>query len=104
MSLGGQATYAVSYSWGVLVPQASLEYVHEFDDDSRNIDGQFVGDPSGTTFSLPTDSADQNYFNIGLGTSAIFTQGRSAFLFYRGVLGYEDVSQHSISAGVRMEF
>ena len=104
LGLGGQINYAVSQSWGVLLPYGSFEWVHEFDDQNEIVSGRFLGDPSGTTFRLPTDAVDQNYFNLGVGVSALFSRGNAAFLNYQTVLGYDDLDHHSINAGVRFEF
>jgi uncharacterized protein with beta-barrel porin domain len=103
-ALGGQVSYAMSRSWGVLVPQARAEWLHEFDDDNRLITGQFVEDAGGVKFGVPTDDPDRNYFTVGLGVSAVFPKGRSAFLFYETTLGLEDLTQHVLSGGVRLEF
>ncbi|MCG6860726.1 MAG: autotransporter outer membrane beta-barrel domain-containing protein [Chromatiaceae bacterium] len=102
--LGGDISYAVSTNWGVLVPSVHLEWVHEFDDGAETVVGSFVEDTSGTPFFLPTDSPDTDYFNLRLGLSAQFAQGRSGFIYYRQLLGYEDLDAYTIGAGLRMEF
>ena len=104
LSAGVQAGYAISASWGVLLPFGGLEWIHEFEDDNRPIVGVFLGDPNEQSFRLPIDEADPNYFRLSLGSSAIFAQGRSAYLQYQTILGYDDLSHHSISAGLRLEF
>ena len=104
LTAGAQASYAISTSWGVLLPYGGLEWIHEFEDDNRPIVGIFLGDPNEQSFRLPIDEADPNYFRLSLGSSAIFAQGRSAYLQYQTILGYDDLSHHSISAGLRLEF
>ena len=104
LALGGHINYAVSQSWGVLFPYASFEWVHEFENDNDKVSGRFLGDPSRTTFFLPTDALDQDYFNLGIGLSVLFTKGSAAFLNYQTVLGYDDLDQHNVSAGIRFEF
>ena len=104
LQLGGDLSYAVSQSWGVLLPQIHMEWVHEFKDDAHNVDGHFLLDPSSTAFSLNTDSPDSDYFNVRLGVSAQFAQGRSAYIYYRKLIGYQDLDMDSFSAGVRLEF
>jgi len=101
---GGQVSYAISTSSGVFIPQARFEWVHEFKDDTRAINAQFLYDPSDTGFQFKTDNPDRNYFNLGLGVSATFAEGKSGFIFYEATLGQENVEQHSISAGVRIDF
>ncbi len=104
LQLGGDLSYAISQSWGVLLPQVHAEWVHEFEDDAQNVVGHYILDPSNTAFSLNTDSPDSDYFNVRLGVSAQFAQGRSAYLYYRKLLGYRDLDVDSFSAGVRLEF
>jgi outer membrane autotransporter protein len=103
-TLGMRASNAYSTSWGVLVPQAGIEWTHEFDDGAESINGYLLGDSTQTYFFLPTDAVDSDYFVVDLGVSAVFTDGRSAFINYSGLLGYNNLDSHQISAGVRFEF
>lgn len=103
-SLGGQMSYAISNTWGVLQPYANLEWIHEFEDSNEFVTGFFLGDRSQTRFRLATDDVDRNYFNLGVGLTALFTQSRSAFIGYQSVLGYKDLEHHTINAGFRLEF
>ena len=102
--LGGQLGYAISTSSGVFMPQARLEWVHEFNNDSRFIDGRFVYIDPQPTFSVATDDPDRNYFNLGLGVSATFGAGKSGYLYYETLLGQQDIQRHALAAGVRFEF
>lgn len=102
--IGAEVSYAVSTSWGLLIPNLQVQWVHEFEDGSENVVGHFVQDTSRTKFSLPTDSFDPDYFNLQLGLSAQFANGRSGFLYYRKLVGYSDLDAYTIGAGVRMEF
>lgn len=104
LNTGVQASYAFSMPWGVVIPYGGLEWIHEFEDDNRPIVGLFLGDPNEQSFRIPIDTADSNYFRLALGSSVIFTEGRIAYLQYQTILGYEDLSHHSISAGLRLEF
>lgn len=102
--LGGEISYAMSQNWGVLLPQAQFEWVHEFKDGGDQVTGFFLQDPSRTGFALNTDSLDNNYFNLRLGVSAQISRGRSGYFYYRKLLGYRDVDIDSFSAGIRLEF
>lgn len=104
LSLGGQASYALSQSWGVLSPQLRVEWIHEFQDDGESVTGRFIGDSSATAFSLATDDPDSDYFNLGVGLSAVTAGGLSGFVFYQRVLGFEDLDHNTVNAGVRWEF
>ncbi len=103
-SLGISVSYASSQAWGVLIPQASAAWIHEFKDDSRTVLGYFAGDPSQTRFTLPMDTQDSNYFNLSLGATAVFSDGRSAYVNVQKLLGYDDLDLYTINAGIRVEF
>ena len=104
--LGGQLSYAISTSNGIFTPQLLFEWAHEFKDDSRFITARFLYDPSSTPlpFNLATDAPDRDYFNLGVGLSATFAEGKSAFIFYETNLQREDINLDTISAGLRLTF
>jgi outer membrane lipase/esterase len=102
--LGLQASYAISTAWGVISPNARLEWEHQYRDNSRLLSGSLVADPLTQTFVVATDEPDRNYFNLALGVAAQFAHGRSAFISYETVLGRSRVTNHAITAGVRLEF
>ncbi|MCF6281080.1 MAG: autotransporter outer membrane beta-barrel domain-containing protein [Candidatus Polarisedimenticolaceae bacterium] len=102
--VGGRASYAISTSRGVFVPHVSFEWAHEFNNDSRHINATFVNDPTATTFKLSTDDPDRDYFKLGTGITSTLGGGKTAYLYYETLLGQDDVTQHTISAGGRFEF
>ncbi len=101
--LGGQASYAISTRWAVLVPHARIEWEHEYENNSRQLNASFVNDPGKTPIIIPTDDPDRDFFNIGVGMSAVFAHGKSAFVYYETVLGLDYVTAHNIAVGVRFE-
>jgi outer membrane autotransporter protein len=102
--LGGKLTYAMSRDWGILMPHFQLEWEHEFEDDPQQLVARFLHDPTGTAIRVEGDEVDTDYYNIGIGLSALFTNGRSAFLYYEHLAGSEGLSQDNLSLGVRIEF
>jgi len=102
--LGLQASYAISTAWGVISPNARLEWEHQYRDNSRLLSGSLVADPLTQTFVVATDEPDRNYFNLALGVAAQFAHGRSAFISYETVLGRSAVTNNAVTAGVRLEF
>jgi outer membrane lipase/esterase len=103
-ALGAQASYALSYSWGVLLPAARAEWVHEFDDDRRTITASFAGDPTATPIAIQTDSPDRDFFRVGLSLSAVLPGGVSPFADYEHRLGHRFLDEQKFSVGVRFEF
>jgi len=103
-AIGAQASYALSYSWGVLLPGARAEWVHEFDDDRRTITARFAGDPTGAPIAIQTDGPDRNFFRLGLSLSAVLPGGISPFADFEQRVGHDFLDEQKLSLGVRFEF
>ena len=102
--LGAQLSYAFSQSFGVLVPQGQVGWVHEFENDSQRFSAVYVDDPNQNQLLAETNDPDRDYFELGLGVSAVFKRGTQAFFYYDTVLGFDDVTDHIFTVGGRMEF
>lgn len=103
-NLSVQISRAISTQSGVLVPQLRLGWIHEFQNDQEHVGATFANDINQQPLYILTNKPDQNYFDVGLGVSGQFSKGRSAFIAYNTLLGYEDVTYNAITAGVRLEF
>lgn len=101
---GVMVANAFSTKVGVFVPQLSLDWIHEFENAQEDLRARFINDLSANPVTIWTTKPDHNYFDLSVGVSGQFANGRSAFLSYSSVLGYEDVSQYAITGGVRFEF
>jgi uncharacterized protein YhjY with autotransporter beta-barrel domain len=102
-SLGAQATYAISQSWGVIIPQLDFAWKHEFIDDAETVRGTFVSDSSGTTFEFNTDTLDRNYFTWSFGASSVWAGGTTAYIQLQNTLAKEHFSAYQLALGVRIE-
>ncbi|MEO6065412.1 MAG: autotransporter outer membrane beta-barrel domain-containing protein, partial [Lysobacterales bacterium] len=102
--LGGKATYTMSTAWGILIPHFQFEYLREFKSDPDALLSRLVFDPTGTQIEVTGSDVDQSFMNLGLGVSAIFANGRSAFMYYEKLLGQEGTSKDSLAIGIRIEF
>jgi outer membrane autotransporter protein len=102
--LGVRGSYAISTSWGVILPQVRLEYEHEFEDDARATLTRFTLDTRNTTFAVINDSPDRNYFNGGLGLLLVLPGGVMPYVDYEGLVGYSGFDRHRVTAGLRLEF
>jgi outer membrane autotransporter protein len=100
---GLQLAYAISLPWAVIIPMARAEYIHEFKNDSRNINTYFVQDPRQIRFNILTDKPDRDYIIASAGISAQFAHGISAFVNYDTVQANYYVNNHNFTGGVRME-
>jgi|GEM_PF-707476 len=102
--LGVQVARAISTSYGVWIPQLRIGWVHEFDNAQERVGARFVNDINNQPLFVLTQTPDRNYADLSLGVSAQFAGGRSAFLSYNTLLGYDEVTYNAINAGVRLEF
>jgi uncharacterized protein YhjY with autotransporter beta-barrel domain len=99
------ASLALSLGFGVLVPQATVEYVHEFLDDQRSIAFRFAEDNAfRTKFRFQTDPPDRDYLNAGVGLVLVLPRGVTPYVNYTGLFGYSDQHRHAVTVGVRLEF
>lgn len=106
--IGGRIGASLSRSWGVLVPQVRLGWVHEFMNDSEDIKAVYTVDPnkdrSQNTLVAITDDPDRDYFELGLGVSAVLRGETQVFFDYETLLGHKHVEDHVFTAGVRSAF
>ena len=103
-TLGAFGSIAISTGFGVLVPQTTVEYEHEFEDPQRTIKFRLAGDPALGKFRFKNDPPDRNYFKLGFGIVAVLPHGISPFLNYRALLGYNNQSSHIVTVGLRVGF
>jgi outer membrane lipase/esterase len=101
--LGASLSRALSYSGGVVLPQLRLDWVHEFDTNSKHIGARFIDDINAQPVFVLTDNGDSDYFDAGIAVSGQFANGKSAFISYDTLLGLRHVTHHAINAGVRIE-
>jgi uncharacterized protein with beta-barrel porin domain len=99
---GVRGSYAIGLSWGVLVPQARAEYVHEFEG-ARQSSSVFTNDPSQVSLVI-TDSPQHDYGRIGFGFTAVLPGGFLPFFDYEALVADEYASQHIFTVGLRKEF
>lgn len=101
---GGRLSYAISTSWGVILPEARIEYEHEFKDDPRTLIASFANDPGNIPLSVTSDRPDRNYFNAGAGLVFVLPDGIMPFVNYEGLFGYRQFDRHRLTLGLRLEF
>jgi outer membrane autotransporter protein len=103
-ALGGKATWVLSRDWGVLMPHAQVEWEHEFRDSPADLVARFAHDPTNTPIATTGSAVDTDYFNVGVGVSALFPGGRSVYVYYEQLMGASRLSQGTLSIGGRFEF
>jgi outer membrane autotransporter protein len=103
-TVGMFASLAISTGFGVLIPQGTFEYVHEFEDNQRTIRFRVVDDLQRHKFSFNNDPPDRDHFYTSVGLALVLPGGFSPFINYRTLLGYSDYSKHTVTAGLRYSF
>lgn len=103
-ALGVKLAYNLSTESGVVVPYASVEWNHEFANDTRSLTAKYANDPNNNFFAIPTDEPDRNYFTLSAGVSMLWRNGISGFVNLSLVEGLAHVKNRGIAAGVRIEF
>ena len=103
-TVGVFASYAISTSIGVFVPQFTGDWVHEFYDNQRVIYFRFREDLGQTKLRFQTDSPDRNYANLGTGVVLVLPKGMQVFLSFRALVGYSDRQAYTANGGLRIGF
>ena len=110
--IGGTVRRAYNTDNGVIVPYLTLEYRHEFENDSRAVDARYALGVSGFTnaggetdnFRTPTDDPDEDFFEVSVGISGQLANSIALFLQYTAVAGLEDTSSNLVTVGIRGTF
>jgi uncharacterized protein YhjY with autotransporter beta-barrel domain len=101
LTVGGQASYAISTTWGVLIPNARLEYQHLAQSSANDVSARIAS-------SAPTQiqilGPDKNFGNFAVGASAVFPNGMSAFFNYQQLFGKSNVSDRLYTLGINVGF
>jgi outer membrane lipase/esterase len=103
-SLGAAATVAIAIPYGVLLPQASVAWVHEYANDARNIHARFVDAPGSPRFTFQRERPARDWANIALGVSASLVNGMQPFAQFQTVQGNDNFVSYGGTAGLRFSF
>jgi outer membrane autotransporter protein len=104
-TLGSQVSQSISMPWGILSPSIRAEWVHQYKNNTRFIQGRFNTADAGTgSFAIITDSPDRNYFNVGTALAVTLPEGKAAYLRYEYRLGQRDFIDHTVELGARIPF
>ena len=101
-TLGLSASSAHSFTFGVLVPQVTASWVHEFDNDSRTIKSQFVQAPTSAGFSFQTERPERDWAVIDVGVSLVMQNGIQAFANFSTVQGNQNFESYGGNLGIRV--
>jgi len=104
--LGGDVSYTVSTSGGIVLLYSRAHWIHEYKNDSRSISMRYLEDDfdDSPAIKVKTDNPDRDWAQLGVGGSFVFPGGISAFADFQTVLFKDDVESQTVSAGLRIEF
>jgi uncharacterized protein YhjY with autotransporter beta-barrel domain len=112
---------SVNRSFGVLRPYFSLEWYHEFEDDQTTLQAKYaqedvlavtdsaLGFSSSLSnclscFLISSELPDQDYGVAGAGLSFVFSNFKQLLFYYESLVGYDDLSSHSVTINFRRQF
>jgi uncharacterized protein YhjY with autotransporter beta-barrel domain len=105
--VGGYVSYAIKTSWAVILPQARVRYLHEFQNNPRTQTVQFEEDTlagaADRTFQIYTDPADRSYYDWKASVLFQFPFGIAGFVDYGGLGGLQNIKVHEFDIGLRVE-
>ena len=106
ISLGVNGSVALDMGWAWLIPNASVQAVHESQNDSDKYKTRLVLIPEDSLddFILETDDPDRDYGIVSLGAVIATHSGAQYFVTYEQVVNYDDYDIWSLSAGALIEF
>ncbi len=103
-SVGVQASVTLRSGAWVVVPQASLIWKHESDQDQRDVEVSFVGDLRATRFTYQTEEPDRDSGEINVGVIAVSPNGLQVFGNYRKLTGHQFFDSYAVMMGLRVLF
>jgi len=103
-ALGIKIAKSIDTSYGVVVPYATAQWLHEFKNDNPSILSKYVSDPFNTFFFIPTEQGDPNYAVFTLGASATFERSLSAFAQFSTAEWLSNVRSYGVVLGLRKQF
>ncbi len=110
LTTGAHLSYVFNTKFGVLIPNARVDYIHEFLDAPEFSTVRFSSDPLGndpsaavTSLRVQAEVIDPNYLLWSVGTSAQFVRGFSGYLNYQSAEGYSGLKLQQVAYGFRYE-
>jgi outer membrane autotransporter protein len=103
-TLGLMGSIAISTKFGVLVPQASFDWKHQFDLDQQKLDVSFIDDTRSQEFKYQNENPDRNYYEINAGLVFVMPNGIQAFGNYRTITSHSIFDSDAFTLGLRYDF
>jgi len=98
-----QINKAISTSYGVIIPEVSASWTHQFITEGEDIITTFDIDPN-NPFSYTTDKIESDFFTLSLATSVVLPHGIMGFIQYETLIGIDGYTINAFNIGARIEF
>jgi len=105
--LGADAQYTIPTSFGPLYPIGRFHWAHQYSPGNTAVSVAYSNDTSPgllSSFILPGVLTSRNYFDLGVGVSLQLSGTASGFINYDAILGINNTTYNSFTAGVRFTF
>jgi len=102
--IGARLARTGSTAFGVLQPFVALDWMHEFADDSRQLQVAFAGDAGRSPIRFETTRPDRSWAEAAIGLEAVMAGGTSAFVALQQRFGDRWLDERSLGFGLRVEF
>lgn len=103
-SVGLQTSVALSTGFGVVIPTASVDWNHEFENDQRRVEVSFVEDTRAKRFKYETEKPDRDWCEINAGVVMVLPHEFKIFGNYRTLVGHSFIDNYAGTIGVRYSF
>jgi len=104
-AVGLRLQYSFTPSFGVIVPFGKFEYHIDFGANAYSVVSSYNAIAgSGAQFNLPTDPADNHFYEFAGGLSVVLKHGFQGFIQYQTTSGMTYITSRLISGGIRAEF
>ena len=97
----------MSTPFGALYPFARAHWAHQYSPGNTTVSVAYSNDSSPGLFSsfiLPGVPTSRNYVDLGVGVTLPFSSNGSAYINYDAILGINNTSYNSFTAGIRFTF
>ncbi|WFP52196.1 autotransporter outer membrane beta-barrel domain-containing protein [Methylomonas sp. EFPC3] len=104
-SVGLMLSTALSTPGGVVAPQISFDWTHEFQNKQRDLRASFVQDgrANPTVFTFNNDRPDRDFYHLGAGIGLTLPNGIQPFVNFDTLLGNRFFDHLVGTVGVRLE-
>jgi hypothetical protein len=104
LDLGTVLSVASNFSWGVIVHQFDLSWIHRLSSEAETIQGSFVVGTYSSPFEVQTNKPDTDYGKAAYGLQSIWPGGDTLYFQLQTTFAKQNYFDVGVAAGFRSEF